>query len=104
MQIKIDGLEFGYSSTPVLNDITLDLSGPKFVSIMGPNGVGKSTLIHCINKILTPTSGTVMLDGKDVKGTRREDGQNIIYDFPGSGTLSIALRPDGKVQFGAELI
>ena len=66
MQIKIDGLEFGYSSTPVLNDITLDLSGPKFVSIMGPNGVGKSTLIHCINKILTPTSGTVMLDGKEI--------------------------------------
>ena len=67
MQIKIDNLEFGYSSTPVLNDITLDLTGPRFVSIMGPNGVGKSTLIHCINKILSPTSGTVFLDGKDVK-------------------------------------
>ena len=73
MQIKIDGLEFGYSSTPVLNDITLDLSGPKFVSIMGPNGVGKSTLIHCINKILTPTSGTVMLDGKDVSTLSESD-------------------------------
>ena len=43
----------------------------------------------------------IQIDGKDVKGTRREDGQNIIYDFPGSGTLSIALRPDGKVQFEA---
>lgn len=43
----------------------------------------------------------IQVDGKDVKGTRREDGQKIIYDFPGSGTLSIALRPDGKVQFEA---
>ncbi len=80
MQIKIDKLEFGYSSSPVLNDITLDLSGPKFVSIMGPNGVGKSTLIHCINKILTPTSGTVFIDGKDVKEiTIKELAKSVGY-------------------------
>ncbi len=67
MKISIDGLEFSYSSTPVLKDITLELSGAKFVSILGPNGVGKSTFIHCINKILTPTGGTVMIDDVDVK-------------------------------------
>ncbi len=80
MQIKIDNLEFGYSSVPVLNDVTLDLTGPKFVSIMGPNGVGKSTLIHCMNKILTPSSGTVMLDGKDVKDiTIKEMAKQVGY-------------------------
>ncbi len=68
MQLKINNVEFSYSSVPVLNDISLDLEGPKFISILGPNGVGKSTLIHCINKILTPDAGTVLLDGKDVKG------------------------------------
>lgn len=67
MHIKINDLEFSYSSVPVLKDITLDLDGCKLVSILGPNGVGKSTLIHCINKILTPTGGTVLLDDKDVK-------------------------------------
>ncbi len=67
MNLKIDNVAFSYSSVPVLKDITLDLEGPNFVSIMGPNGVGKSTLIHCINKILSPTKGTVFIDGKDVK-------------------------------------
>ncbi len=67
MQLKINDLQFGYSSVPVLKDIELDLTGPKFVSILGPNGVGKSTLIHCINKILVPTGGAVLIDGKDVK-------------------------------------
>ena len=67
MQIQINYLSFSYTSVPILNGITLDLTGPKFVSIMGPNGVGKSTLIHCINKILTPSGGTVMIDGKNVK-------------------------------------
>lgn len=66
MHISINGMKFSYSSTPVLDDITTEIDGPAFVSILGPNGVGKSTLIHCINKILTPTEGTVMLDGRDV--------------------------------------
>ena len=52
MDIRIKNVEFSYSSVPVLNDISLDIDGPCFVSILGPNGVGKSTLIHCINKIL----------------------------------------------------
>ena len=67
MQLKINDVAFSYSSTPVLKDISFSIDGPRFVSILGPNGVGKSTLIHCINKILTPTSGTVFLDDRDVK-------------------------------------
>jgi len=66
MLINIEGLEFAYKSTPVLNNITLDIDGPQFVSIIGPNGVGKSTLIHCLNKILCPTRGVVSIDGKNV--------------------------------------
>lgn len=69
MDIKINDVDFSYSSTPVLNDISLEVDGPGFISILGPNGVGKSTLIHCINKILEPSSGSVFIDGKDVKGT-----------------------------------
>lgn len=66
MDIMLKGMKFSYSSVSVLNDICLNISGPQMVSILGPNGVGKSTLIHCINKILTPTGGTVLLDNKDV--------------------------------------
>lgn len=80
MHLKIDNVEFGYSSVPVLNDISLDLDGAKFVSILGPNGVGKSTLIHCINKILSPDSGAVLLDGKDVKDiTIKEMAKSVGY-------------------------
>lgn len=100
MQIKIEDLEFGYSSTPVLNDITLDLSGPKFVSIMGPNGVGKSTLIHCINKILTPTSGTVMLDGRDVKDIKIKDMAKQVGYVPYSANDTFPLTVVDTVLMG----
>lgn len=66
MRIDVDGVSFSYGSTPVLDDITLEISGAQVVSILGPNGVGKSTLINCMNRILSPTKGTVLLDDKDV--------------------------------------
>ena len=67
MRVKIEDMEFGYSSSPVLKDITLDINGPQLVSIIGPNGVGKSTLIHCIDKILTPNKGSVLINDIDIK-------------------------------------
>jgi len=67
MYLKVDRVEFGYSSTPVLKDVCLSMEGAQFVSIIGPNGVGKSTLIHCINKILSPTGGVVTINGDDVR-------------------------------------
>ncbi len=68
MKIEIDNLEFGYSSdTLVLKGISCTFDKPEFVCIMGPNGVGKSTLIHCLNKILKPSGGSVFIDGKEVR-------------------------------------
>ena len=91
MQIKIDNLEFSYSSVSVLNDITVDLTGPKFISIMGPNGVGKSTLIHCINKILTPNGGSVMIDDRDVKTITLKDMAKIVGYVPYTSSDSFPL-------------
>ena len=93
MKIKIDDLEFSYSSTPVLKDITLELDGPKFVSILGPNGVGKSTFIHCINKILTPTGGSVYIDDLDVKDISiKEIAKSIGYvPYSSNDTFSLTV-------------
>ena len=73
MRVIINGIEFGYSSWPVIKDLTLDANGPQLLSIIGPNGVGKSTLIHCINRILSPNKGTVMIDGEKVNDISLKD-------------------------------
>ena len=73
-EIQIDGLVFEYSKGAIiLNGIDISLKGAQLVSIIGPNGVGKSTLIHCIDHILSPTVGTVMVDGADVAEYRPKD-------------------------------
>ena len=67
-EINTDDLLYSYSEEAViLKGISISIREPQLVSIIGPNGVGKSTLIHCMNKILSPVAGTVLVDGKEVK-------------------------------------
>lgn len=80
-EITISDLEFSYSDEAVILDgISLDISRPQLISVIGPNGVGKSTLIHCLNKILTPTRGTVLIDGRPVSDYGvKELAKNVGY-------------------------
>ncbi len=55
-------------STPVLDDITLDVSEGEFVCLVGPSGCGKSTLLNIIAGFISPTGGTVRIDGEAVRG------------------------------------
>ena len=86
-EISIDDLEFSYSKDAlILHDITLDISNPQLISIIGPNGVGKSTLIHCINRILSPSKGTVMVDGMSVSEYNIKDLAKKIGYVPYTST------------------
>lgn len=100
MRLIIDGIEFGYSSTPVLRDITLDASGPQLLSIIGPNGVGKSTLIHCINRILSPTKGTVFIDGEAVNSISLKDLAKKVGYVPYSANDAFPLSVVDTVMMG----
>lgn len=100
MRIKIDGMEFGYSSVPVLKDIVLDLEGPQFVTIIGPNGVGKSTLIHCMNKVLKPSKGTVLVNDQDVSDMKLKDIAKIIGYVPYTSSDTFPLSVVDTVLMG----
>lgn len=100
MRIKIDDLEFGYSSTPVLQNVVLDLNSAQFISIIGPNGVGKSTLIHCMNKVLKPTRGTVMINDVDVSQMKLKDVAKIVGYVPYTSSDTFPLSVVDTVLMG----
>jgi phosphonate transport system ATP-binding protein len=55
---------------PVLKDISLEFNNSDLVAIIGPSGTGKSTLIRCVNRLVEPTSGAILLDGIDLVALR----------------------------------
>lgn len=65
--LSVRDLAFGYGGDMVLSGISMELERPELVCLVGPNGVGKTTLVKCINRLLKPESGTVLLDGRDVQ-------------------------------------
>lgn len=49
-----------------LSDVTLDVPGGQVMALIGPSGAGKSTLIRCINRLVEPTSGSVLLNDQEI--------------------------------------
>lgn len=87
--IDINHLTFGYDSDcTILHDIDLHLKGEGLICIIGPNGVGKSTLVRCVNGLLKPDSGNVMIDGRDLSDMTAAEIAEIISFVP--ATTSIA--------------
>jgi len=63
LKLHIKDLGFGYGGEPVLKEIGMDLGRSELLGVVGPNGSGKSTLIRCIDGILKPDKGSILLNG-----------------------------------------
>jgi len=66
MILRIDDVHFSYRAAEVLRGLTFEVPSGSLVAILGENGSGKTTLLKTINRLLTPTSGTVWIDGTAV--------------------------------------
>ena len=80
MSIEVKNLNFSYGDRPVLHDICFRVEAGEFLSILGPNGVGKSTLFRCVLGLLSGYTGQVLVDGVDVRSfSIRETAKHIAY-------------------------
>lgn len=78
--IEIKDISFSYGKNNVLKDVSFNVKTGECVGILGNNGAGKSTLVTCLNKIRTPKTGRVLIDGQDtIKMTRLETARRISY-------------------------
>ena len=65
MILNINDLTFKYNSHNVLNNINFRVEKGEILAILGPNGVGKTTLLKCINSILKRDKGDILINGQD---------------------------------------
>lgn len=73
----------GNEKVRILHDISLAIKDKEFVSIMGSSGSGKSTLMHIMGFLEVPTSGAILLDGKDVSGLSDDELSKIRNEHVG---------------------
>lgn len=67
--VELRNVTFGYGATPAVRDINLHMHRGQFAGLVGPSGAGKTTILRLILGLLTPTRGTVFIEGMDLKGT-----------------------------------
>lgn len=67
--IHVSRLFHHYSGRPVLRDVSFDLPAGELLAVMGPNGMGKSTLLSCLAGVATPLEGEIKIDGKIRRGS-----------------------------------
>ena len=66
MTLQLQQLTKTYGNTPVFKEVSLQVAKGEFIAIMGPSGVGKSTLLNCMAGLDDWDSGSVIIDGQDI--------------------------------------
>ena len=84
MKIEAKGVEFSYKSREVLRGLDFSADAGDVVAILGPNGVGKSTLFRCLLGFLRPQKGEVLVDGKDIRHMGASETARYIAYIPQS--------------------
>ena len=80
MILNVQGLRFHYPGRPVLEEASFSVERGEVLAILGTNGTGKTTLLKCINCILSPAAGSVLIGDEPVTSLSRRDlAQKISY-------------------------
>ena len=79
--VRIEHLNKTFTDTPVLRDVNLDVWNGEIVVVLGPSGSGKSTMLRCINLLETPTAGHILIEDKEITGTKKTDVNMLRRDL-----------------------
>ncbi|MDN5342730.1 glycine betaine/L-proline ABC transporter ATP-binding protein [Oceanotoga sp. DSM 15011] len=90
-----------------VNDVSFNVKEKEIFVVMGLSGSGKSTLIRCLNRLIEPTSGDILIDGQDIVKTNKEELRNIRRKKLAMVFQKFALFPhrtiSSNVEYGLEV-
>ncbi len=82
LNIEVHGLKLSYDSQPVLDGTEFKIDRGNLVALLGANGAGKSTLLRCISRILEPSAGHILLDGRELKKLGSKEAARLMAVVP----------------------
>lgn len=71
--IQFEHVNKSYGKTPILKDLNFTIEDGQFVVLIGPSGCGKTTTMKMINRLLEPDTGSILIDGKNIREQDRVD-------------------------------
>lgn len=89
-RVRVDNATIGYDRRIISEQLSVTLPDSEFTAIIGPNACGKSTLLRAIARVLTPSAGRVLLDGKAIKEYKSKHVARQLGLLP-----QTSLAPDG---------
>lgn len=84
MRLTVKDVEFRYTSVPILSEVNLEVAAAEILGVVGPNGAGKTTLLRCIDRILRPQKGCILVDTQDIQKLSRMELARAIGYIPQS--------------------
>jgi len=100
MAFGISQVCFGYDGPAVLRDITLRIGDGERVAILGPNGVGKTTLLKLLSGTPAPNQGSILLDGRELRAVPRRELARQIAVVPQDLAIPFAFTAREIVELG----
>lgn len=82
MALNVESISFAYSNKPVLKNISVKINSGSLCAILGGNGSGKTTFIKCINKLLSPQSGRILLNDNDINQLSHNEVAKLVSYVP----------------------
>ncbi|WP_277424755.1 ABC transporter ATP-binding protein [Modestobacter sp. KNN46-3] len=82
VRLAAEGVRLAYGDKVVVDGLDLQLLDGSFTAIVGPNGCGKSTVLKALGRLLRPTSGTVLLDGRAIGATSTREVAKVLGLLP----------------------
>jgi len=98
--LEVRRLVAGYGGEPVLRELTLELPPGCFTALIGPNGGGKSTLLRSICRLVRPSSGAVILDGRDLRSLPQQQVARLIGYVPQTTPMDLEFTVEEIVLMG----
>jgi ABC-type cobalamin/Fe3+-siderophores transport systems, ATPase components len=88
MFFEVRGVKFSYKSDSTLENISFNVKRNEVLTILGPNGVGKTTLLKCMNRILEPSEGVISVEDTDLDKINKRDLAKKMGYVPQRGDVS----------------
>lgn len=99
--VRLEGVSKHYAGVPAVCDVNLSIGRGEFVVLLGPSGSGKTTLLSILGGFVEPTSGRVVIGGRDVTLTppARRPTSTVFQDYALFPHMNVA----GNIAFGLEM-